>query len=261
MGHAYNSEMHVAVGGAWQRAGMRLMRQVEIPAGYRIIDVGCGSGDLTLALARCVPEGSVVGLDHSPRLLALARDAAVKAGAGNVTWVEADLLTYEPPAPFDLVYSNATLHLVRPGVAALVRLAAWVAPGGKLAVQLPARDLSEEVHAAVEAGLAAAGVASPFPTWSSPWYLPPAADLAATARGAGLANVRAMEEMEPLTFRSPEDAAAYFQGLLLDPYLEAVPADRHADFLAAFGEAFPLDNGMPSCLLKRVYLVGERPTA
>lgn len=259
MGQRYNSEMHVAVGGAWQRAGMRLLRQVEIPAAYRVLDVGCGTGELTLAIARCVPEGGVVGVDRSPELIALAQASASKAGAGNVRLIAADLLEFEPEAPFDLVYSNSTLHLVRPGVAALVRIAKWVTPGGKLALQTPARDLSEEVHQALEAALASIHLPMPFPTWSSPWFLPPAAELAATVRDAGLVNVRAMEEMEPLSFRSPEDASAYFRGLLLGPYLEQLPAERHEDFLAAFGEAFPLENGLPSCLLKRVYVVGERP--
>lgn len=258
MGQRYNSEMHVAVGGAWQRAGMRLMRQVEIPAAHRILDVGCGTGELTLTLARCVPEGGVVGIDRSPQLVAEAKRAGEQAGAANVTWLSTDLFDYEPETAFNLVYSNSTLHLVRPGVKALVRLAGWVAPGGKLALQTPARDVSEEVHQALESALATVHLPRPFPTWSSPWFLPQAAEMAATVRDAGFVNVRAMEEMEPLTFRSPEDASAYFRGLLLGPYLDEIPADRHADFLAAFGEAFPLDNGLPSCLLKRVYLVGER---
>lgn len=258
MGQNYNSEMHVAVGGAWQRAGLRLLRQVEIPAAHRILDVGCGSGELTLTLARCVPQGGVVGLDQSAALVRLAEKAAAQAGAGNVRWVAADLLDFEPDTAFDLVYSNSTLHLVRPGVAALVKLAKWVGPGGKLALQTPARDLSEEVHQALEAALATIHLPMPFPVWSSPWFLPPAAELAATVRDAGLVNVRAMEEMEPLSFRTPEDASAYFRGLLLGPYLEQLPAERHEDFLAAFGEAFPLENGLPSCLLKRVYVVGER---
>lgn len=259
MAPAYNSEMYVAVGGAWQRAGMRLMRQVEIPASYRILDVGCGSGDLTAGLARCVPEGEVVGLDTRADLLARGAETALAGGLTNIRWVTEDLLNYEPADGFNLVYCNSTLHLVRPGLAATVRLAKWVRPGGKLALQTPAKDLSDEVHRAIEAGLKAVGAELPFPTWSSPWYLPPTNELAATVRDQGLTDIRAMEEFEPLSFRSGEDAAAYFRGLLLGPYLDALPPAKHEDFLHAFGEAFPLENGMPGCLLKRVYLVASRP--
>ncbi len=258
MSEAYNSEMYVAVGGAWQRAGLRLMRQVEIPAETRILDVGCGSGALTISLARCGMNGQTTGLDISAGNIATATKLAKNQGIENVAWVCDDLHHYEPETPFDLVFCNSSLHLARPGVAATVKLAQWTALGGRLALQIPARDLSEEVQKAVESGLAAIQEPCPFPTWSSPWYLPGANELATTLREAGLSKVRAMEELEPLSFRNPEDAASYFQGLLFAPYLEKLPPAKHADFLQAFGEAFPVENGMLQCYLKRVYVVGEK---
>jgi trans-aconitate methyltransferase len=258
MSDAYNSEMYVAVGGAWQRAGLRLMRQVEIPAETNILDVGCGSGALTISLAKCGLNGRTTGLDIDKAQLAAAAKLAKEQGIANVSWVCEDLHRYAPETLFDLVFCNSTLHLARPGVAATVKLAQWTAPGGKVALQTPARDLSDEVHTAVEQALVAIGEACPFPTWSSPWYLPAANELATTLREAGLSKVRAMEELEPLSFRNADDAALYFQGLLFGPYLEKLPPAKHADFLQAFGEAFPVENGMLQCYLKRIYVIGEK---
>lgn len=258
MANPYDSQMHVAVGGAWQRAGQRLLRQIEISPAARVLDVGCGTGQLTAVLARCVSEGVALGIDVDQAAIRAARELYPFDQFANLDFHVANLHDWQPPSMFDLVFCNSTLHLVRPGVAATMQLARWVGPGGVLAIQLPARDFSEEVRVAIESALTIVRFANPFPLWSSPWYLPTPTELASMLRDAGLADTRVMEELEPLSFRSPEDAAEYFEGLLLAPYLEVLPDDRRGDFLMAFGEAFPLVHGLPACTMKRLYAIARR---
>jgi len=60
--------------------------------GQRVLDVGCGGGELTIALAaRVGPTGTVVGVDLSTDLVALARDRATDAGVANVDFLELDM--------------------------------------------------------------------------------------------------------------------------------------------------------------------------
>jgi trans-aconitate methyltransferase len=258
MTDSYDSQQHVAIGGAWQRAGMRLFRRLQISAEADVLDVGCGRGELTILLARCALQGRTIGIDANAQALEAARAQAQAAGLSNVTFVQGDVLSWEAPHGFDIVFSNSTLHLTRPGVAAAVRLAGWVRTGGTLAIQLPARDLPDALEPAIAAGLAAAKHSNPFPIWSSPWYLPTATELTGLLRESGLDDVRAMEELEPVTFRTAADAGLYFKGLLLGPYLEQLPADRHAAFLEAFGAALPTAGGLPQCTLRRMYVLGRK---
>ncbi|MFA7588448.1 MAG: class I SAM-dependent methyltransferase, partial [Novosphingobium sp.] len=72
-----------------------LERIAVLPAGS-ILDVGCGAGELSLAVGRIRPEARVVGLDLSPDLLAVARSRG--QGMQNVVFVEGDAASWEDPA-------------------------------------------------------------------------------------------------------------------------------------------------------------------
>src|SRR5215210_9148900 len=74
-----------------------------------VVDLGCGNGPLTLSLASRWPHARVVGVDHSPQMLAAAREADER---GLVEWVEADVATWDVAgvgAAPDVIVTNATL--------------------------------------------------------------------------------------------------------------------------------------------------------
>jgi trans-aconitate 2-methyltransferase len=117
-----------------------LVSRIALPAPRRIIDLGCGPGNSTEVLWRRWPDAEVVGLDSSPEMIA----AATKAHPGR-RWLLEDVAAWRGDETFDLVFSNATFQWV-PGQEELFpRLFARVAPGGALAVQVPAH-LRSAVH-------------------------------------------------------------------------------------------------------------------
>jgi SAM-dependent methyltransferase len=103
-----------------------------IPAGARTgLDVGCGDGVLTRAAAGRGP--AMLGLDLSPRMIALARSRTAPGVAAR--FQVADIMSADlDPGAFDVVISVNMLHHV-PLAAAVPRLATLVAPGGRLLVQ------------------------------------------------------------------------------------------------------------------------------
>ncbi|MEL4319260.1 class I SAM-dependent methyltransferase [Leifsonia sp. YIM 134122] len=96
------------------------------------LDAGCGTGAEAVWLAE--HGWTVTGADISASALA---QAAVRAEAAsvtrNVTWVEADLTTWEPPVQFDLVTTNYA-HPTIPQLDFYARIGTWVAPGGTLLI-------------------------------------------------------------------------------------------------------------------------------
>lgn len=114
------------------RPGLELMARIPLDAPRLIVDLGCGTGHLTADLARRWPEAHVIGVDSSVEMLGTAASLNTR-----IEWVQADVEHWIPPSAPDLVYSNAALHWLGGHDTLFPRMAAWVAPGGSLAVQMP----------------------------------------------------------------------------------------------------------------------------
>jgi ubiquinone/menaquinone biosynthesis C-methylase UbiE len=62
-----------------------LLHRVGVSTGMRVLDLGCGTGDVSMLAASLVgPSGSVVGIDQSPETIALARHCALESGLHNI---------------------------------------------------------------------------------------------------------------------------------------------------------------------------------
>jgi trans-aconitate 2-methyltransferase len=99
-----------------------------------VVDLGCGPGDQTATLLERWPGATVLGIDSSPEMIEAAQDRALP---GRLTFVQADLSTWRPDRPVDVLVSNATLQWVPGHLELLPKLAAMLAPDGWLAFQVP----------------------------------------------------------------------------------------------------------------------------
>jgi trans-aconitate 2-methyltransferase len=116
-----------------------LARVPGLPADApRIADLGCGAGNVTALLADRWPAARITGYDTSAEMLRRAREyAGDTRGGGRLDFAHADVRTWTPAEPYDLIVTNAALQWV-PGHTE--RFADWIAaltPGGVLALQVP----------------------------------------------------------------------------------------------------------------------------
>lgn len=102
--------------------------------GPRVVDLGCGTGELTRALHERLGARQTIGVDNSRAMLARAANFA----GDGLEFVERDIASYEPDGTVDVVLSNAALHWLDDHARLFARISGWLAPRGQLAVQMPA---------------------------------------------------------------------------------------------------------------------------
>jgi trans-aconitate 2-methyltransferase len=140
--HTWDPERYLTYADERGRPFADLLARVGATEVDRVVDLGCGPGNLTGRLKERWPGAEVVGLDSSSEMIARAN----QAGPSEVRFEVADLREWEAAAPVDVLLSNATLQWVPGHLDLLPRLVAQVAPRGWFAFQVPG-NFAEPSHA------------------------------------------------------------------------------------------------------------------
>jgi ubiquinone/menaquinone biosynthesis C-methylase UbiE len=130
-----------------------VLKRSGIERGMRVIDLGCGSGDASLLIAKMVgPSGLVVGVDESAQAIDEAEKRATVAGRCYwMRFVRANPDTFVPPERFDAVVVR--LSLLRQGEpATFLRLSACVRTDGVIIVVSPAGQSQMPIRFFIEMG-------------------------------------------------------------------------------------------------------------
>ena len=151
-----------------RRYDARFLATLPLQPADRVLDIGCGAGDLTATVAGLVPDGHVVGLEPQPSLLTEAR---ARAGA-NQSFVEAPaqrLAEAVAGQRFDVVFSQSVLHWVPwPDHTAILRQCrAVLKPGGALRIECGGGDnVREVVRFLDDVARSIAGSSAPRAPWT-----------------------------------------------------------------------------------------------
>lgn len=126
----WNPDVYLAFADHRGRPFFDLTAQVGAQNPRRVVDLGCGPGNLTLSLAQRWPDAVIEAWDSSPEMVTAARERGVDAHVGDVR-------EWTPQPDTDVVVSNAALQWVPNHSELLVRWAGQLAAGAWIAIQVP----------------------------------------------------------------------------------------------------------------------------
>ncbi len=211
-----------------------LLARVDAEAPSTVVDLGCGPGNLTVTLADRWPTARVEGVDASGAMIERARAEHGAAAGGRLRFTVGDLREWAPPAPVDVLVSNATLQWVPGHLDLLPRLAASVRPGGWFAFQVPG-NFAEPSHTELAA-------VRDLPRWrerldgvdlATPWVAGPVDYLELLVSLGAAADVWETTYLQVL---EGEDAVLrWISGTGLRPVLEVLDEAERTEFTADYG--------------------------
>jgi len=220
----WNPETYARFRGLRLRPALDLLMQVGgLPDGT-LVDLGCGDGAAAGALKSRYPKHRLVGVDASPAMLAKAK--------GYAALFEADVERWTPPEAPALIFSNAALQWLPGHDALLPRLAGLLAPGGVLAVQMPAMHKEPLRTLPLKIGATPAWVAHLRGKTSARDLLEPGEywDILRPR----VAELDMWETIYMHALQGENAVGEWAQGSSLRPFLDALPEHLRAPFRAAY---------------------------
>jgi len=233
-----------------------LLAQLDDISPRTVVDLGCGTGELTAELAKKWPQAEVVGVDNSPEMIAKSTPFANP----RLRFAIAEIEDWSPAAPVDLVFSNAAFHWLKNHEQQIERLAKCVATGGTLAFQAPnqyrepSHTIIQEVRNAPEWKPMVGSATFDGYLAEPQWYLD-------TLRAFGF-TPRLWETIYYQVLDGENSALEWVKGTALRGLLAKLNTRLQERFLAQcaekFNRAYPKENGGTLFPYRRMFVVAKR---
>jgi trans-aconitate methyltransferase len=247
-----------------QSAAETLFGVLAIGDSEDVLDVGCGTGNLTQKI-RARTRGKVVGIDPAPGMI---ERASRDHGAGiEFALTSAEEMSFQDE--FDIIFCNSAFQWVRDPDKAAARFARALRPGGRLGIQAPARsDYCPNFLSALEAVAGDPDLGPIFAHFKSPWcFFDDAGEYAALLARQGLRVPFAEIQTVTSTHEPAQVFDIFASGAIagyLDPSCYSRPIDEHyrTRFRQRVREQFEQQagtDGQVRLVFRRIFLVAVKP--
>ena len=206
-----------------------LFRLVKVCEGLRVIDLGCGTGELTERLADNLPQSRVIGIDSSAEMLERARERARPGLDFEKARIE-DL-----QGNWDLIFSHAALHWVQDHQALVPKLLSHLTPSGQLVVQMPSNH-NHKTHTLITEIAAEEPFRGALAGWTRQSPVLEINEYAELLHAHGAEELVVFEKVYPSLLDDADSLADWTSGTTLVPYFDRLPEQLREPFMQTYRE-------------------------
>lgn len=229
MGTEWEAERYHRVSAPQLAWGSRVVERIPLRGDEDVLDAGCGTGRVTRLLAERVPDGTVLGVDGSHRMVEEA-SAQLADLAPRVRFMQADLTALALPDPVDVIVSTATFHWILDHDALFRRLFDALRPGGLLVAQCGGDGNIAATLAAADAVAARPPYDAHLAGMPQTWYFAGPEATEASLTRAGFVEAHAALEDADTPFDDRDAAAEFLSTVVLRHHLERLPEELRTPF-------------------------------
>lgn len=213
-----------------QEWAVDVLQRLELKGDETVVDAGCGSGNVTLALLEALPDGEVIAVDGSPAMVEAARE---RVGTDRVEYSVQDLTHLKLDRQVDGIFSNATFHWIPDHKALFHSLFDVLKPGGRFVAQCGGRGNVTDIQVALQQVCTEEPFADYISELASPWNFAGPEETEIRLTEAGFTDPECwLEERVAM----PQDPLGFMRASTMAPQLEALPAELHEQYVDRFFE-------------------------
>jgi len=229
--HRWDAEDYAANSSAQYQWAQELIASLGLRGGESVLDIGCGDGRVSAAIAARVPRGRVLGIDSSPQMIERARSAFPSGAFPLLEFRLMDGQAIALEERFDIAFSSATLHWVPDHPAVLAGVSRCLVQGGRLLFQMGGRGNAAEVVGVLESMIAGEPWSRFFAGFSFPYSFCGPEQYASWLPAAGLTPRRLALVAKDMRQDGTEGLAGWIRTTWL-PHTECVPKAMRDAFVA-----------------------------
>jgi trans-aconitate 2-methyltransferase len=213
----------------WAR---ELIEKLGFFGNERVIDIGCGDGGVTAAIASRVPRGAVTGIDSSREMIRFAKKRYPPRIFPNLSFVCMDARNLTFTEEFDVAFSNAALHWITDHRPVLAGIAQVLCPGGTLLIQMGGKGNADQVFYVLDILVEKQRWRRYFEEFSFNYGFFGTEEYRRWLEDAGLEPVRVELIPKDMSYQNREDFAGWIRTTWL-PWMSQLPEREKPAFINA----------------------------
>lgn len=210
----------------WQY-GEDLLQLLNPQPGESILDLGCGTGQLTDKIAQAGAQ--VMGVDYAPAMIEKARQ-----NYPHIRFDVADASNFQVDKPLDAVFSNAVLHWVKQADSAIASIHQALKPGGRFVAEFGGKGNIQAIVKALYSALESIGI--PQAQVENPWYYPSIGGYATLLEQQGFDVIYSSLFARPTPLAEGEAGMANWIEMFASSFLTGLSTDQQIQIIRAVEE-------------------------